>query len=95
MHIEGNHKLIQHFTSPLIDVFPIFKAVRSGEVNLKFKNIESVDKLFDKLGINDICEETPNVHDYVNEITTEYLGMLPLAGDLLRRCMFFACSIPN
>ena len=36
--VEGNSKVIHHFTSYGTDLFPILKAVKSGEVNLKLKH---------------------------------------------------------
>jgi hypothetical protein len=55
LHVEANPRIIQYFTSPLSELFPIFKSVKAGEINLKLKTAESVDKLFDKLGISEIC----------------------------------------
>ncbi len=50
--MQGNTQTIKHFTSALTDLFPIFKIIQSGEVNLKLKGTENVDKLFSKLGIS-------------------------------------------
>lgn len=38
MKIEGNGKLVQHFTEPFSEFFPIFKAIKSGDVSLKMRN---------------------------------------------------------
>lgn len=46
LKIEGNSKIVQHFSSPLAEVFPIFKVIRSGEINVKLKGSDNVDKLF-------------------------------------------------
>lgn len=46
LKIEGSSKIAQHFSSPLAEVFPIFKVIRSGEINVKFKGSDNVDKLF-------------------------------------------------
>lgn len=38
LKIEGNSKIVQHFSSPLAVVFPIFSNVpSSGEINVKLK----------------------------------------------------------
>lgn len=46
LQVTGSHAVISHVISPLIDIFPVFKVVRSGEVSLKLRSPASVDKLF-------------------------------------------------
>lgn len=46
LQVTGSHAVISNFISPLIDIFPIFKVVRSGEVSLKLRSPGNVDKFF-------------------------------------------------
>lgn len=41
--------------SPFTDIFPSLKIIRSGQINLKLKGIDNIDKFYDKLGINELC----------------------------------------
>lgn len=52
LKIQGNSKVVHHFTNPLAELFPILGAIRAGELSLKLKHSENVDKWFDKLGIS-------------------------------------------
>ena len=75
----------------------MLKVVRSGEVQLKLKDPDSIDKLFDKLGISQLCEETPSLSQFMSETSKEYFAenSLPGIGNIVRMACRFLTSVPN
>jgi hypothetical protein len=88
---------LKYFSAPLGEVFPIFKVVKSGEVNLKLRHCENVEKFFEKLGINELCEETPSLSEFAKVAIREYLNsdFFVVVGEILKNALLFASKIPN
>ena len=95
--IEGNGQVIQHCTEPLVDYLPMLKVVRSGEIQIKLKDPDNIDKLFDKLGISQLCEETPSLGSFLTEMSKQYMGedTLPGLGGIIRAVTQFLATLPN